>query len=443
MVFIKIMERTLINQIQQKIGETVKIAGFVQIIRDQGNIKFLLVRDISGIIQVVVTKGAKEAMKSAKALSLESVVEITGKAKQEKQAPGGFEMEAESLKIFSLAVPELPIPVFEKGQEETDQSKRMDWRWLDLRKPEKALIFKVWTTMEQAFRNYFIKNGFIEIHSPKLTATATESGSELFEVKYFERKAHLAQSPQLYKQMAMAAGFEKVFEVGPVFRANPSFTSRHDTEFTMYDVEMSFINSHHDLMAEEEKMIVAMLRAVKEKYGDEIQKVYKREIIIPKVPFPRLTIKEVKEILGRLGIPNERGGDMSSDEERAICGHIQKETGSEFLFIHEFPTTVRAFYSMRKEDDPTVTKSFDLLWNGLEITSGAQREHRVEQLKKQIKEQGLDPASFETYLNFFRYGCPPHGGFAPGPTRMLMKLLDISNVREVTYLYRGVKRLTP
>lgn len=437
------MERTHISQIKEKIGQQVKIAGFVHIIRDQGKIKFLIIRDITGIIQCVVTESSIEALKITSSLSVESVVEIIGVVKEEKQASGGIEVQTEEIKILSSSIPELPIPVVEKGQEETDQQIRLDWRWIDLRKPEKALIFKVWTTMEQAFRSYCIGNGFVEIHSPKLTATATESGSELFEVKYFDRKAHLAQSPQLYKQMAMAAGLEKVFEVGPVFRANPSFTSRHDTEFTMYDVEISYIASHHDLMAEEEKMIVAMLTAVKEKYGDEIQKVYDREVVIPKIPFPRLSIKEAKEILARLGIPNERGDDMSPEEERAICEYIQKETGSEFVFIHEFPTPVRAFYSMRKEDDPTITKSFDLLWNGLEITSGAQREHRVEQLEKQIKEQGLDPKAFETYLNFFRYGCPPHGGFAPGPTRMLMKLLNISNVREVTYLYRGVKRLTP
>jgi aspartyl-tRNA synthetase len=437
------MQRTLVSQIKEKVGQQIKIAGFVQTIRDQGSIKFLIVRDITGTIQMVITKSNVEVFKIASSLSLESVVEIIGSAKEEKQAPGGVEIQVEEIKVLSMAIPELPIPVVEKNQEETDQQIRLDWRWLDLRKPEKALIFKVWTVMEQAFRTHFIENGFIEIHSPKLTATATESGAELFEVKYFEQKARLAQSPQLYKQMAMAAGFEKVFEVGPVYRANPSFTSRHDTEFTMYDIEMSFIDSHHDLMDEEEKMVVAMLKAVKEKYGDDIQKVYNREVVIPKIPFPRLTIKEVKEILDRLGVPNERGGDMSPEEERAICEHIKKETGSEFLFIHEFPTAVRAFYSMRKEDDPTVTKSFDLLWNGLEITSGAQREHRVDQLEKQIKEQGLNLASFETYINFFRYGCPPHGGFAPGPTRMLMKLFDIPNVREVTYLYRGVKRLNP
>lgn len=437
------MKRVLIKQIKEKIGQQIKIAGFVHTIRDQGSIKFLVIRDITGTVQVVITKSNAEALKTASTLSLESVVEIIGLIKEEKQAPGGIEIQAEKINVLSLSLPELPIQVVEKNETEADQQIRLDWRWVDLRKPEKALIFKVWTVMEQAFRNYFIENGFIEIHSPKLTAMATESGSELFEVKYFDQKANLAQSPQLYKQMAMAAGFERVFEVGPVFRANPSFTSRHDTEFTMYDIEMSFIDSHHDLMDEEEKMIVAMLKAVKEQYGDEIQKIYSREVIIPQIPFPRLTIKEVKEILGRLGVPNERGGDMSPEEERAISEYILKETGCEFLFIHEFPADVRAFYSMRKEEDPTTTKTFDLLWNGLEITSGAQREHRVEQLEKQIKGQGLNLKSFETYLNFFRYGCPPHGGFAPGPTRMLMKLFNISNVREVTYLYRGVKRLQP
>lgn len=211
----------------------------------------------------------------------------------------------------------------------------------------------------------------------------------------------------------------------------------------MYDIEMSYIKSHHDLMDEEERMVHAMLTAVVEKHGDAIEKLYGRVVPIPKVPFPRLTVKEVKEITSRLGIPDERDGDMSPEEERAISEYMLKETGSEFLFVHEFPTKIRAFYSMRDENDPSVTKSFDLLWNGLEITSGAQREHRFEQLEKQIKEQGLDVAGFESYLNFFRYGCPPHGGFAPGPTRMLMKLLNVPNVREVTYLYRGVKRLTP
>ncbi len=434
-------KRIHIAELSRHIGEVVTVCGFAQTIRNQGKIAFIIIRDITGTCQVVFIE--QELVKSLSQVSTESVIRITGKVKIEKQAPSGFEIEVENFELLSYADPELPIPIVGKGFEETDQQIRLDWRWIDLRRPEKALIFKVWTIMEQAFRDYCVKSGFIEIHSPKITATATESGAELFEVKYFDRKASLAQSPQLYKQMAMAAGLEKVFEVGPVFRANPSFTSRHDTEFTMYDIEMSFIESHHDLMAEEEKMVTEMIKAVKEKYGEDIKKLYDRELVVPTIPFPRLTLKEAKIILATLGVPNERGDDMSPEEERAICDYVKKEHGHEFVFIHEFPTSVRAFYSMRDEKDPTITKSFDLLWNGIEITSGAQREHRVEQLSKQIKEQGLDVKSFKTYIDFFRYGCPPHGGFAPGPTRMLMKIFNIANVREVTYLYRGVKRLTP
>lgn len=433
--------RTPIKNLGNYIGQEVVVSGFAQVIRNQGKIGFILIRDITGTVQSVVIQ--QHLVDLLSKITTESVVKITGNVKAEKQAPNGFEVEAKEIIILSLADNQLPIPVNDKNAEETDQAIRLDWRWIDLRKPEKALIFKVWTVMEQSFRNYCIENGYIEIHSPKITATATESGAELFEVKYFDQKANLAQSPQLYKQMAMAAGLEKVFEVGPVFRANPSFTSRHDTEFTMYDIEMSYIDSHHDLMAEEEKMVSKMLSDVKEKYGDEIKNHYDRELVVPTIPFPRLTLKEAKKILGDLGIPNERGDDMSPEEERAICDYVKKEFGNEFVFIHEFPTSVRAFYSMRDEKDPTITKSFDLLWNGIEITSGAQREHRVEQLAKQIQEQGLNLKSFKTYLDFFTYGCPPHGGFAPGPTRMLMKIFNISNVREVTYLYRGVKRLTP
>lgn len=437
------MQRTHTKEVFQKVGQHVTIAGFVQTIRDQGKIKFLLIRDTTGLIQVVLADTNETSSALAESLTLESVVQIMGTAKAEPQAPGGVEIQAEELQVLSHAAPALPIPVIEKGQGETDQQKRLDWRWLDLRKPNHALIFRVWTSMEQAFRSYCIANDYIEIHSPKLTATATESGAELFEVQYFDRKAHLAQSPQLYKQMAMASGFEKVFEVGPVFRANPSFTSRHDTEFTMYDVELSYISSHHDLMAEEEKMIVAILSDIEARYGKAILDAFGREVTVPSTPFPKLTLREAKDMLRKMGVPNERGDDMSPEEERAICAHVKEQTGSEFVFIHEFPTHVRAFYSMRKEGAPELSNSFDLLWNGLEITSGAQREHRVTELEKQITEQGLDLEDFETYLNFFRYGCPPHGGFAPGPTRMLMKLLDIQNVRDVTYLYRGVKRLTP
>jgi aspartyl-tRNA synthetase len=374
---------------------------------------------------------------------LESVVEIIGLAKEEKQAPDGIEIQAEKIKILSLSAPELPIPVIEKGQEETDQQIRLDWRWIDLRKPKRALIFKVWTFMEQVFREYWTQNDYIEIHSPKLMSAPSESGAELFEVKYFDRKAYLAQSPQFYKQMAMAAGFEKVFEVGPVFRANPSFTSRHDTEFTGYDVEISFIESHQDVMEEEQKVIQYVIKKLKEKFGKEISTFYGRDLIVPKLPFPQVTVRQAKEILARLGVPSEKEGDLGPEEERKLSDYILEKEGHEFLFVTEYPIEVRPFYHMRLETNPKLTKSFDLLWNGLEITTGAQREHRYDVLVAQAKEKGLTLKPIQFYLNFFKYGCPPHGGFGLGPTRMLMKVFNIGNVREVTYLYRGVKRLEP
>jgi len=226
--------------------------GWVHTIRDQGRIKFVLLRDITGIAQLVVGEEKTEAFKIISDLANESVIEVIGVIKEERQAPNGVELQIDSITVLSKADPKLPIPIIDKSNAETEQPTRLDWRWIDLRKPEKALIFKVWTWMEQYMREFFVNDGFMEIHSPKFMSTPSESGAELFEVKYFDRVAYLAQSPQFYKQMAMASGFEKVFEVGPVFRANPSFTSRHDTEFTGYDFEISFIKSHYDVMEQEE-----------------------------------------------------------------------------------------------------------------------------------------------------------------------------------------------
>ena len=437
------MQRLLIEQLKKQIGKKVKIAGWVNTLRDQGGIKFILLRDVTGTVQVIVTKKEKQLSQIVESLTTESIIEVIGRVKRSRQAPGGFEIIAEEIAVLSRAVAPLPIAVVEKTGKEASRSKRLDWRWIDLRKPNKLLIFKVWTVMERAFVDYCSSHGYIQIHSPKLMSSPSESGAELFEVKYFDRRAYLAQSPQFYKQMAMAAGFEKVFEIGPVFRANPSFTSRHDTEFTGYDVEISFIESHEDVMAEEEKILIAMLRAVIESYGKDIEKVFGRKLIVPQVPFPRLTIKEAKAILSKMRIKTQREGDLSPEEEREISKYIKKKEGHELVFITEYPSGVRPFYHMRLEKNPTLTKSFDLLWNGLEITTGAQREHRYNMLIKQAKERGLDLKSIQYYLDFFKYGCPPHGGFGFGPTRTLMKIFNIENVREVTYLYRGVKRLTP
>lgn len=436
------MKHLTAAELTQKAGEAVVVDGWLQTIRDQGSIVFLVIRNTEGIFQAVVLKSSG-AYETSKHLTAESVIKVKGTAKPEQNAPQGVEVMVDEVEVLSKADPELPIPISENVENEAEQQKRLDWRWLDLRKPEKRLVFEAWTTMEQAARKYWTENGYLEIHSPKLMSIPSEGAAELFEVKYFERTAYLAQSPQLYKQMAMASGFERIFETGPVFRANPSFTSRHDTEFTGYDMELSFVDSHQDVIAEEEKWLVAMISAVKEKHGEAIVKAYDREIVVPTIPFPQVTMKQAKELLAPFNIGSDKVDDLNPEEERKLSELIKEQHGHEFVFVTEYPVSARPFYHMRLESEPTLTKSFDLLWNGIEVTTGAQREHRYEQLLTQAADKGLNKEPLEFYFNFFKYGCPPHGGLGLSPSRLLMKLLDVNNVREVTYLYRGPKRLDP
>lgn len=438
------MKRTLVLDTLNKVGEKVLLKGWVKSLRDHGNIVFLDLRDRTGILQVVCSKELVHA------IGPEFVIALTGQIRKRPEGLinakiqlGRIEAEAEKIEILSPAQTTFPISMGTLRVNESDQQIRLDWRFLDLRKPEKRLIFEVWTVLEEGFRKYWIESGYLQIHSPKFMGASSESGGELFEVKYFDRKAYLAQSPQFYKQMAMAAGFEKVFEIGPVFRANPSFTSRHDTEFTMYDMETSFIESHQDVIKEEEKAIVAALSMVKEKFGLKIEEYYGKDLLVPKMSFPQVTMKEAKIILAKLGVPGEKEEDLNPEEERMLSGYIKKSENHEFVFVTEYPFETRPFYHMRLESNPKLTKSFDLLWNGLEITTGAQREHRMDILTKQAKESGINVKSIQFYLDFFKYGCPPHGGCAIGPSRMLTRIFNLGNVREVTYLYRGVNRLNP
>jgi aspartyl-tRNA synthetase len=437
------MKHLSITELKEKAGQQVTIKGWLQTIREQSNITFLIVRNVEGVFQCVVLKDSA-AYEASKSLTTESVVEVKGEAKLEEQSPIGVEILVGEIVVLSEADPSLPIPIAENAQNEADQQKRLDWRWIDLRKPEKKLIFEAWTTMEQVGRDYWTSNGYLQIHSPKLMSIPSEGAAELFEVKYFDDKtAYLAQSPQLYKQMAMASGFERIFEVGPVFRANPSFTSRHDTEFTGYDMELSFIDSHQDVIAEEEKWLEAMISAVKDKHGEQIKESYGRDLKIPTLPFPQVTMKEAKEMLSPFKIVSEKEDDLNPEEERKLSELIKEKYDHEFVFVTEYPVSARPFYHMRLESDPTLTKSFDLLWNGIEVTTGAQREHRYDKLIEQAKEKGLSLEPLKFYFDFFKYGCPPHGGLGLSPSRLLMKILDVSSVREVTYIYRGPKRLTP
>ena len=412
------------------------IQGFIHALRVQSKIIFIIVRNMQGLTQVVVTIDNKE-FETAKNLSLESVIRVIGDMKDAPQAPGGSEMHPTKIEVLSVAAAELPIPVVVKGGEETEAPIRFDYRWLDLRKPEKAKIFKVWTEFEKGWRKYFDENKYIQLYPPALMSMPSESGAEVFEVKYFDRKAYLAQSPQFYKQMAIASGFERVFMVSPVFRAEESFTTRHMTEFTGWDFEISYINDHNDIMDAEEGMIIAGFEQLKKVFPE-------LNITVPVSPFPRMTIVEAKKIIKSLEVVQSgEEHDLSPEEERAISEYVLKEYKHEFVFITEYHKSKSAFYHMRLEEGSDRSRRADLLYRGIEVTTLAQREHRIEVLEKQAKEKKMDLEQLKDYLNFFRYGCPPHGGGGVGPGRFIMKIHDLPNVREATYLPRDVKRLNP
>ncbi|MFM2019980.1 MAG: aspartate--tRNA(Asn) ligase [Actinomycetota bacterium] len=435
------LDRKLIGTLAQGEDGPVTIGGWVETLRDQKRIQFIIIRDESGSVQVTYPRPADEDALAdvVSSLTSGSFVEVTGNLKHDERVKlGGIEILLTDLKIVTLANPDSPIA------EDTSIDKRLDWRFIDLRRPELNLMMRVQTTIEQAWRELWLENDFIEIHSPKLMGSPSESHAELFKLEYFETHAYLAQSPQFYKQMAMTAGLGKVFEIGPVFRADPSFTSRHATEFISVDMEMSFVDSHEDVMQFQERLLVKAIQAVKDKHGAEIEKLYGFEVKVPTVPFPRIPLAEAHAIVEARGYKVPRAdGDLDPEGERQIAAHVAEAFDHEFVFLTDYPKNIRPFYHMRHEDNPSLTKSYDLIWKGTEITTGAQREHRIEVLEKQVLDKGLELEGLNFYLDFFRYGAPSHGGFGMGLTRVVMLLLDLPNIREASFLFRGPNRLQP
>ncbi len=435
------MKRVLVKEISKYAGQRICIQGFLHDLRAQSKVKFLLIRESSGIIQAVALPEAGQVFLEIEKIPKESVVSIIGLVKPEKQAPGGFEIQIESYEVLSKASKELPIQVVEKGSEEVSPHLRLEYRWIDLRKTKQALIFKIATIMEAAMREYWLSHGYTQIHSPKIIATPSEGGAEIFSFEYFGKKAYLAQSPQFYKQMAIASGFEKVFEIGPAFRADPSHTPRHTTEFTSIDMELAYIKTLEELMHEEEELIAHTLWRIKEKHGEEIKKHFGVGVVVPKTPFPRIPMSEAIKLLKERGVVEEK--DLSPEGERVLGEIVKEKFGHEFVFVTEYPISVRPFYHMRKKEQPEITESFDLIWKGMEITTGSKREHRYEVLKAQAIEKGLSLEPIKDYLSFFNYGCPPHSGLGMGHARFLMQLLELKSIREATLVPRTPERITP
>jgi len=442
-----VTERTLIKNLAASADGPISVSGWVDTVRDQKKVQFVVLRDESGAVQLVHprafaedgTPEPDELAETISGLAQGTFLTATGELKHDERVKlGRVEIKLDALEIAAAANPETPIA------DDSGVDKRMDWRFLDLRQPKNNLIFRIQTTLEHAWRTYWVEHDFIELHTPKLMASASESKAELFEVEYFETKAYLSQSPQFFKQMAQPAGFGKIFEVGPAFRADPSFTSRHATEFTSVDSEISWIDSHEDVMKLHEELLVAGFAAVKAKHGDEIEALFGVEVTVPTVPFPRIPLAEAKRIVAERGYEVPRhDDDMDPEGERQIAAYVKETFDHEFVFLTDYASSIRPFYHMRHADDASLTNSYDLIFNGVEISTGAQREHRVEILEAQARDKGLDPEELGFYLDFFRYGVPPHGGFGMGLSRVLMLMLHLPNLRETTYLFRGPTRLLP
>lgn len=428
------MERTYIKDI--KVGEINKVRGFIENIRDKKTMAFIVIRDITGKLQVTIEKEKyPEIAEEIAGVLPHSVITVEGPVvANEFVKMGGVEMLPEKLKVDSRAE---ALPLGPDANIDT----RLDYRWIDLRTEKNQLMFEMQTELVKSFREFCLERNFIEIHTPKLIGTASESGSDVFELDYFDGKAYLAQSPQFYKQMAMASGFERIFETGPVFRAEKSNTNKHATEFTGFDLEISYIDSYEDVMKFEEEMLTYALKNLKEKYGEKSKEIFGKEIVVPTLPFPRIKLADLYADLKTMygfEVPAEEMNDLTTEAERLCKKYAMDKYGHEFLFVTDYPKDKRAFYHMRKDGIP---QGYDLIWNGVEITTGAQREHRYDVLKAQAQEKGLDN-DVKFYLEFFKYGCPPHGGFGLGVDRLTMILTDYT-IKEVEFLFRGPNRITP
>ena len=431
------MERTYVKDIKE--GTEVLLKGWVYDIRTLSGMTFLLLRDFSGYVQCISKD--KNLIRKMADLTMESVVEVHGKVKKAgvkaELARKDIEVEIFSIDILSKAE-ELPIQVNEKSVK-AELPTRLDWRSLSLRTPKSKAIFKIQSSLVKGMQEWFSNNGFLRVFTPSLMGVASESGADVFTVDYFGKKAFLRQDPQLHRQLTIAGGVEKLYDLGPSWRAEKSHTTKHITEYHSIAPEMAFIESEQDIMRVEEQVIVSAVKEVMKECKEEL-KLLNIELKIPKTPFPELRFPEIYEILKKEGKNVKRGEDLDSEAEELLWKYIQKKFKTDFYFINKFPFKLKPFYVYHDEE---YARSVDLICKGTELSSGGQREHRYEVLIKNVKEKGISEKSVEWFTKFFKYGVPTHGGFAIGIERFTKTLLNIDNVREVTLFPRDTERLTP
>jgi nondiscriminating aspartyl-tRNA synthetase len=418
-------------------NSSVTVAGWVEDIRNLGSIAFLILRDKKGTLQLtVLKKKAPEVFEKIISLPRESVISVKGLCKENEKVRNGYEIIPESIDILSLAETPLPLGIVDKVAADFDT--RLDNRIIDLRKPEIQAIFKIRNAVLAAAHDYLRSQSFLEVHTPKIIASSSEGGTDVFKLQYFEKEAFLAQSPQLYKQGLMATGFDRVYEIAWYFRAEEHNTRRHLNESTAIDVEMAFIQDEEDVMNILEHLVHAMWKRAAE-MTDELE-ILKKSLIIPNLPFPRIPYDDVLSKIQQRGSSIQWGMDLSTEDER-LLGDIMKADGIDFYFITKYPLESKPFYTMPEKEK--YSRGFDLECKGVEISSGSQRIHDVALLIERLQACNLNPKDFEAYLKAFRYGMPPHGGFGFGIERFVMELLEMNNIRECILFPRDRSRLIP
>ncbi len=423
-----------IGEAKTKKGQEVEIAGWVHKSVDMGKLKFIILRDRTGQIQITAKKGAvPEELMAKISANREYVVKVKGVVKENKIAPDGVEIIPSDYEVLNPVDEKLPVDPTEEVQ--SDLETRLEYRCLDLRRKKINAIFELKSVIVNAYRRKLVEMGFTEIHPPAIITAASEGGTDVFELKYFENRAYLAQSPQLYKQIAVAGGLDKVFITMPVFRAEKHNTTTHLNETTMLDAEIGFAN-HHDAMDVLETVFMEMLRSASAK--PELLSACGSSVAIPR-KIRRIPYKEVIGMLQKDGDKIAWGHDFSKEHEKKLAGLV----GEEAFFIYDFPTSIRAFYSMPNEENQEICNSFDLMYRGLEISSGAQRIHKAGMLENALKSRGLNPADFKFYIDAFRFGVPPHAGFGMGLERFAMKICNLNNIREAALFPRDRTRLRP
>ncbi|MEM5793393.1 MAG: aspartate--tRNA(Asn) ligase [Candidatus Aenigmatarchaeota archaeon] len=413
-----------------------QIQGWVEEIRNLGGIKFLKLHTTSGNYQVTLTKKdtPKDLFDSVDNITRQSAIRVIGKEKKNNEAPGGIEIIPEKIEVLGLS--ETPLPLDPSGKTPAELDTRLDWRILDFRNKNTLSIFKIQNQILKTFRTFLINEGFMEIQPPSIIASATEGGADLFSIPYFEKEAYLAQSPQLYKQMG-AISFGKVFCISPVWRAEKFNTPTHLNEIRQMDIEMGFIDSEEDVMKVLERVLQEIIKSVNKNCMEEL-KLLGQKLVVPKLPIKRVTYNECIDALKKRGEKIEWGEDFSKPQER-----ILSEIFGDVFFLKDWPTDIKAFYAMPYEDNPKLCHAFDLIFRGIEISSGTQRIHKPDLLIKQLKLKGLNPENFKFYIDCFRYGAPPHAGWSIGLERLTMTLTGVKNIREACMFPRDRQRLSP